>query len=183
VRETLHDALAAGGSTLRDFVGSDGQPGYFQQQYFVYGRDGEPCRRAAPRSARDHGPAGDLLLPPLPALKIMHFCADFGRNVLELVPVIAGSILTISAFRQCGSRRPPGMKPDERTHACRTVLCLYRLAGKWSPAGIGEPAQMAATNEIGDAQSDLRLQYLLERLREDKLTWPSSPSSRAASPN
>lgn len=45
IRETLHDALAAGGSTLRDFVGSNGAPGYFQQQYFVYGRDGEPCRQ------------------------------------------------------------------------------------------------------------------------------------------
>ena len=44
VRETLSDAIRAGGSTLRDFVGGDGKPGYFQQQYFVYGRDGEPCR-------------------------------------------------------------------------------------------------------------------------------------------
>ncbi|KAA3652148.1 MAG: bifunctional DNA-formamidopyrimidine glycosylase/DNA-(apurinic or apyrimidinic site) lyase [Proteobacteria bacterium] len=47
IRETLTDAIAAGGSTLRDFVGGDGQPGYFQQQYFVYGRDGEPCRICA----------------------------------------------------------------------------------------------------------------------------------------
>ncbi|HSD60184.1 MAG TPA: bifunctional DNA-formamidopyrimidine glycosylase/DNA-(apurinic or apyrimidinic site) lyase [Burkholderiales bacterium] len=45
IRETLQDAIAAGGSTLRDFVGSDGNPGYFQQQYFVYDRAGEPCRR------------------------------------------------------------------------------------------------------------------------------------------
>ena len=44
VRATLAAAIAAGGSTLRDFVGGDGQPGYFQQQYFVYGRSGEPCR-------------------------------------------------------------------------------------------------------------------------------------------
>ncbi len=44
VRETLEAAIAAGGSTLRDFVGGDGRPGYFQQQYFVYGRDGESCR-------------------------------------------------------------------------------------------------------------------------------------------
>jgi formamidopyrimidine-DNA glycosylase len=47
IRETLQDALAAGGSTLRDFVGSDGRPGYFQQQYFVYGRENEPCRHCA----------------------------------------------------------------------------------------------------------------------------------------
>lgn len=44
VKETLQAAIAAGGSTLRDFVGGDGQPGYFQQQYFAYGRDGQACR-------------------------------------------------------------------------------------------------------------------------------------------
>lgn len=47
IRETLSAAIAAGGSTLRDFVGGDGRPGYFQQQYFVYGREGEPCRVCA----------------------------------------------------------------------------------------------------------------------------------------
>lgn len=47
VRRTLLAAIAAGGSTLRDFVGSDGQPGYFQQQYAVYGRAGSPCRICA----------------------------------------------------------------------------------------------------------------------------------------
>jgi len=41
---TLNDAIAAGGSSLRDFVGTDGAPGYFQQHYFVYAREGEPCR-------------------------------------------------------------------------------------------------------------------------------------------
>jgi formamidopyrimidine-DNA glycosylase len=45
IRATLRDALAAGGSTLRDFFKSDGSPGYFQQQYFVYDRAGQPCRR------------------------------------------------------------------------------------------------------------------------------------------
>jgi len=40
----LQDALAAGGSSLRDFFGADGNPGYFQQSYFVYGRTGEACR-------------------------------------------------------------------------------------------------------------------------------------------
>lgn len=45
VREVLCQAIDAGGSSLRDFVDSNGRPGYFQQQYFVYGRDGEPCRQ------------------------------------------------------------------------------------------------------------------------------------------
>src|SRR5690606_22257865 len=44
IRATLTDAIAAGGSKLPHFVGGDGRAGYFQQQYFVYGRDGEPCR-------------------------------------------------------------------------------------------------------------------------------------------
>ncbi|HEY9380973.1 MAG TPA: bifunctional DNA-formamidopyrimidine glycosylase/DNA-(apurinic or apyrimidinic site) lyase, partial [Burkholderiales bacterium] len=47
VQQTLRDALAAGGSSLRDFVHSDGASGYFQQQYFVYGRDGEACRKCS----------------------------------------------------------------------------------------------------------------------------------------
>jgi formamidopyrimidine-DNA glycosylase len=49
VRQTLRAAIAAGGSTLRDYVQTDGRPGSFQQQYFVYGRDGEPCRRCGAR--------------------------------------------------------------------------------------------------------------------------------------
>jgi formamidopyrimidine-DNA glycosylase len=44
VRETLADAIAKGGSTLRDYVDSRGEPGYFQLDYFVYGRQGLPCR-------------------------------------------------------------------------------------------------------------------------------------------
>jgi formamidopyrimidine-DNA glycosylase len=47
VKETLDAALRAGGSTLRDFVGSDGASGYFQLQTFVYDRSGEPCRACA----------------------------------------------------------------------------------------------------------------------------------------
>src|SRR3989338_3868791 len=44
IRATLIEAIGKGGSTLRDFVDSDGKPGYFQQHYRVYGRGGEPCR-------------------------------------------------------------------------------------------------------------------------------------------
>lgn len=44
VRETLLAAIAAGGSSLRDFVHSDGASGYFQQHYYVYGRAALPCR-------------------------------------------------------------------------------------------------------------------------------------------
>jgi formamidopyrimidine-DNA glycosylase len=44
IRDTLAEAITKGGSTLRDFVGSDGARGYFQLDYFVYDRKGEPCR-------------------------------------------------------------------------------------------------------------------------------------------
>jgi len=44
IREVLLEAVERGGTTLRDFAGADGASGYFQQELFVYGRDGEPCR-------------------------------------------------------------------------------------------------------------------------------------------
>jgi formamidopyrimidine-DNA glycosylase len=47
VRSTLSTAIAKGGSTLRDYVDSDGEPGYFQLDYYAYGRAGQPCRRCA----------------------------------------------------------------------------------------------------------------------------------------
>lgn len=45
IRKVLGDAITQGGTTLRDFVGGDGKPGYFQQRLFVYGRGGEACLR------------------------------------------------------------------------------------------------------------------------------------------
>ncbi len=45
IRETLADAIAAGGSSIRDYVHSDGGAGCFQVDCAVYGRAGEPCRR------------------------------------------------------------------------------------------------------------------------------------------
>lgn len=44
IKSVLGDAIAQGGTTLRDFVGGDGKPGYFKQQLNVYGRGGERCR-------------------------------------------------------------------------------------------------------------------------------------------
>ena len=45
IKTTLRAAIRAGGSSLRDFVGSDGAPGYFQRRAWVYDREGEECRR------------------------------------------------------------------------------------------------------------------------------------------
>ncbi len=46
IRQVLADAIKAGGSSLRDFRQADGELGYFQHSFDVYGREGEPCRTA-----------------------------------------------------------------------------------------------------------------------------------------
>jgi formamidopyrimidine-DNA glycosylase len=56
IRAVLERALQAGGTTLRDFSGGDGEPGYFRQQLNVYDRHDEPCRVCAkPVSASVQG--------------------------------------------------------------------------------------------------------------------------------
>ncbi len=45
VKTTLRTAIKAGGSSIRDFVGSDGAQGYFQRRAWVYDREGKECRR------------------------------------------------------------------------------------------------------------------------------------------
>jgi formamidopyrimidine-DNA glycosylase len=44
VRDVLNLAIRVGGTTLRDYVGADGNPGYFRQKLYVYERAGKPCR-------------------------------------------------------------------------------------------------------------------------------------------
>ena len=45
IKQVLTSAINQGGTTLRDFVGGDGRPGYFAQRLLVYGRGGQPCKR------------------------------------------------------------------------------------------------------------------------------------------
>lgn len=45
IRQVLTDAIQAGGSSLRDYRQADGELGYFQHSFDVYGREGEPCRK------------------------------------------------------------------------------------------------------------------------------------------
>ena len=47
IKRVLRRAIAAGGTTLRDYVNGEGRPGYFSQQLSVYGRAGQPCRHCA----------------------------------------------------------------------------------------------------------------------------------------
>jgi formamidopyrimidine-DNA glycosylase len=49
VKAILTHAIRRGGTTLRDFIDPDGTPGYFEQELFVYGREGEACRRCGRR--------------------------------------------------------------------------------------------------------------------------------------
>jgi formamidopyrimidine-DNA glycosylase len=45
VQSVLDGAIAKGGTTLKDFAGTDGKPGYFSQELLVYGRADEPCQQ------------------------------------------------------------------------------------------------------------------------------------------
>ena len=45
MRRTLHSAIKAGGSTIRDYRTPNGERGWFQTRHQVYGREGQPCRR------------------------------------------------------------------------------------------------------------------------------------------
>ncbi|MDB6076328.1 MAG: bifunctional DNA-formamidopyrimidine glycosylase/DNA-(apurinic or apyrimidinic site) lyase [Akkermansiaceae bacterium] len=44
IREVLTESIEQGGTTLRDFLNSNGEPGYFKQRLFVYERKDQPCR-------------------------------------------------------------------------------------------------------------------------------------------
>jgi formamidopyrimidine-DNA glycosylase len=43
IKQVLMEAIAAGGSSLKDYVNSQGEKGYFQNNFFVYNKEGEPC--------------------------------------------------------------------------------------------------------------------------------------------
>lgn len=45
IKKVLSNAIQQGGTTLRDYVNADGNPGYFRQKLFVYERAGDPCRK------------------------------------------------------------------------------------------------------------------------------------------
>jgi formamidopyrimidine-DNA glycosylase len=51
IQDTLREAIAAGGSSLRDYVQPDGELGYFQHAWKVYAREGEPCERCPGKPA------------------------------------------------------------------------------------------------------------------------------------
>ena len=61
IQGILRHAIARGGTTLRDFINPDGAPGYFEQELFVYGREGLPCKVCGqPIKAAKLGPRQSL---------------------------------------------------------------------------------------------------------------------------
>ena len=69
VRRVLRRSIAAGGSSISDYVQPDGSDGSYQERRHVYARTGEPCGRCKqPNHPRGDRPALESLLPELPAL-------------------------------------------------------------------------------------------------------------------
>ena len=67
IKATLAMAVKVGGTTLRDYVGADGNPGYFRQKLYVYERAGKPCRVCGkPVKQFTQGATLDLLVRELP---------------------------------------------------------------------------------------------------------------------
>jgi formamidopyrimidine-DNA glycosylase len=64
IQATLNEAIAAGGSSLRDYVQPDGELGYFQHAWKVYGREGEACERC----------------PGAPACRLIRRVSQAGRS-------------------------------------------------------------------------------------------------------
>lgn len=52
IKSVLKRAIAKGGSSLRDYVQADGELGYFQHEFAVYGREGEPCKGCTCKSKK-----------------------------------------------------------------------------------------------------------------------------------
>jgi formamidopyrimidine-DNA glycosylase len=52
IKKVLTDAIAAGGSTLRDHAQATGDPGNFQHHFLVYGREGKPCKLKCPGTVK-----------------------------------------------------------------------------------------------------------------------------------
>lgn len=68
VRDVLEDAIKAGGSSLRDYVQTDGELGYFQHQFDVYGRAERPCLAC-----------GDLIKKTVQANRTTFYCGTCQR--------------------------------------------------------------------------------------------------------
>ena len=69
--DVLSRAIRRGGTTLRDFVNSDGNPGYFAQELLVYEREGLPCFQCQAPCGERLSVSVQLLLPKLPTMTVI----------------------------------------------------------------------------------------------------------------
>ena len=89
IKAVLREAIAAGGSSLRDYVQTDGELGYFQKQWRVYDREGQPHAELAAEIPPNHvsfdasPKAAQCLLPDLPEVGGTNR-APSGRHCLQL---------------------------------------------------------------------------------------------------
>ena len=60
IRRILRAAIASNGTTVRDYRTGTGEPGNFQFELLVYGREGEPCRHCGTRLAGTHAIDGRI---------------------------------------------------------------------------------------------------------------------------
>ncbi len=79
IRDVLGRAIEAGGSSLRDYVQADGELGYFQHDWVVYGREGESCRRCAQDSGGSAGKKEALIQRMLQSNRSTFYCARCQR--------------------------------------------------------------------------------------------------------
>ena len=161
VRATLADAIAKGGSTLRDYVDSHGEPGYFQLDYFVYGQAGPAVQGLRCRNPADPpGRARNVLLPRVPALT----CRQRSRPRTAV----------LDCPRRTAAPRSRQQRDRRKTHGpiARTRRALRRLRRLAKAPGAGHRRRCTSgskRHDLADAQIDLKVQQLLARLHEDKL--------------
>jgi formamidopyrimidine-DNA glycosylase len=68
IRAVLQDAISQGGTTLRDYRGGDGKPGYFKQKLLVYERGGQTCNQC-----------GDLIKQTVQGQRATYYCSSCQR--------------------------------------------------------------------------------------------------------
>ena len=163
IREVLTEAIAAGGSTLRDYVQASGELGYFQHSFAVYDRAGQACPGCTCDISRTGGVAADrsgqpldFLLSTTPALMYQF---SMPHHPVLTSAVLAALLLAAAPFGAARSRHSSGpggrgrrLRRRHRRSAADAGPCrrrpirasssTSRTAGssrRWRPAGCGPP--------------------------------------------
>ncbi len=129
VPQVLEEAIAAGGSSLRDHAAPDGTLGYFQKTFSVYGQEGNACPTCATPVER-HRPVGaiEFLLPAMPGL-------------VDRISVAAMRL----PFRWRVSRRRSGHVPGNRTNRFRFIGRTWPIRPRLKSASAATTAAPKST--------------------------------------